>query len=175
MLGEVARWLARELFLERVDRHLVRREERRGKLGVPVVTLVATVFGTVATIGWLLLGVHYLPDTEKTKVLVVVPVVRLILVLMVAYGLRASGTAKRLDGTYFGILLAEIVNIIAIIADGMGFFAQAMTNIFTRLDPGSEATYPKWVLGPLLALTAVGLVCDIVISFALLIRRRHLD
>ncbi|WP_067677393.1 hypothetical protein [Nocardia miyunensis] len=43
-----------ELVTDRVDGHLDRKEDREGKLGVPVVTVVPTVAGTFAAVGLLL-------------------------------------------------------------------------------------------------------------------------
>lgn len=170
MLGELAGMIARDIFLDRVDNHIQRREERSGPLGAPIVTLVCTIIGTIVTVAWTLLERR---DSGGMIWPAVVVGIRLVLVLVVAYSLRLSRITRR-RWVYFGVLLAEGVNLFAILADGISFVGNILGRATLAIF-GGGADVSKHMMWVLIALTGIGLVADVIIQIALLIRRRMLD
>ncbi|MGF6884034.1 hypothetical protein ABIA39_003725 [Nocardia sp. GAS34] len=143
---------------------------------MPVVTLIAAVVGVVAAVGLLLVERRTNPSGGVFWLPAAVAGARLALVVLIAYGLRRDGTARRGGGAYFGILLAEIVNIFMIIIDGLAAFSAGFGQTFKVLisiDVGDQT--PQRYLSALLATAVIGLLADLVIGLALAIRRTILD
>ncbi|MBY8857957.1 hypothetical protein K7711_15840 [Nocardia sp. CA2R105] len=179
MLGELASLIARDLVMDRVDRYVERRQERKGKFGVPVVTSVAAIIGTVATVGWLLVNLRFEHSDGVPTWIFAVPGARLALVLLVAYGLRPGGTARRGGRWYFAMVFAEIANLVVVMADVVGLIAVGLADLVRGLNAISPAggvdLGPKWLGLAQTALIVVALLADAVVGLALLIRRRALE
>jgi len=176
MLGELAGWIATELVTDRIDSHLDRKEAHEGKLGVPVVTVVAAVIGTLTAVGLLLLERKYNPSGGLPPWPGALAGVRLVLVLLIAYSLRASGNARRGGWLSVGFTLAVIVNLFLVLVDAIALVAAWLGHTFNALiSMGGGETAPAGFVWGLTTLGAIGLLADLVIAIALPIRRRRLN
>jgi hypothetical protein len=167
------------LFWNRVGRHLERRQERKGPYGAPVVTVVAAVIGATAAVGLLLVERRMNPGVRVPIWPLAVASVRLVLIVLIADCLRLSAIARRGGGVYFGIMLAEVVNLGSLIVDGIAAISAALGhsfNLIISVGGGSSADLvSRRYLWALTAVAAVGFLADVIIGLALLIRRHLLD
>ncbi|WP_067886201.1 hypothetical protein [Nocardia vaccinii] len=179
MLGELAGWIARDMITDRIDRHVEQREERKGKFGVPVVTSVAMMIGTVAAVG--LFFVERRSDSSGGVPVwpIILVGVRAVLVVLIAFGLRAGRADRRGGWVYFGIMLTEAVNLFIVLVDGIAVIAAGLghaVNVVVSIGGGSAADLvPARFVWALTAVGVVGFLADMVIAIALAIRRRALD
>jgi hypothetical protein len=178
MIKDIFEFIVIAMFWDRIGRYSERRVARKGPYGVPVVTLVVAAIGAVAEVGLLLVERRINPSASGGALILPLALAgaRLVLVVLVARGLRLGGTARRGGGVYMGIMLTEVVNLFIIIVDFLAVWAAGMGQAFSWLPHvGSDGLMSPRNLWALTVVAVVGLLSDMIIGFTLMFRRRMLD